>query len=108
MLVFEIRKLFLWPSKHTLTKKQKQKKGFYGISSIYPLYNWEEIFIIDVKETRCTCSKQNVSAMLVFEMRKLCLWPSKHTLTKKKPNKKKPKKNPPQKNKEGFYGISLI
>ena len=57
------------------------------ISSIYQMYQWEEILINDVKEPQCTCSKQNVSYMLVFEMRKLCLWPSKQTLTKK--NQKK-------------------
>ena len=58
------------------------------ISSIYQMYQWEEILINDVKEPRCTCSKQNFSPMLVFEKRKLCLWPSKHTLTKKKQTKK--------------------
>ena len=68
------------------------------------MYYWEEILINDVKEPRCTCSKQNVSPMLVFEMRKLCLWPSKHTLTKKNQTKKKSPKKP----KEGFYVISLI
>ena len=57
------------------------------ISSIYQMYYWEEILINDVKEPRCTYSKQNFSPMLVFEKRKLCLWPSKHTLTKKKQRK---------------------
>ena len=59
------------------------------ISSIYQMYQWEEILINDVKEPQCTCSKQNFPPMLVFEMRKLCLWPSKNTLTKKKPKHKK-------------------